>query len=161
MHIRHRLYQAIVANIALWGSESWALKEEDRSKLETFHHNCLRRMCRLTMWDVAEHRITNETVRMTAGNSPSTMESMMEVRRCRWLSKLSAMEESRSPRRMLGAWCSSRRPYGRPQQTLRHAYVTTHSNLGFEHEKGQLREWMTVATVLETDQNGERSLNPV
>jgi hypothetical protein len=76
MHIRGRLCQAIVANIALWGSESWALKEEDRSKLETFHHNCLLRMCRLTMWDVAEHRITNETVKMTAGNSP-TMESMV------------------------------------------------------------------------------------
>jgi hypothetical protein len=28
MHIRRRLYQAIVAHIALWGSESWALKEE-------------------------------------------------------------------------------------------------------------------------------------
>jgi hypothetical protein len=130
MHIRRRLYQAIDANIALWGSESWALKEEDRSKLDTFHHNCLRRMCRLTMWDVAEHRI---------------MESMMEVRRCRWFSKLSAMEESRSPRRMLGACCSSRRPYGRPQQTVRHSYVTALLNLGFEHEKGHLREWMTVA----------------
>jgi hypothetical protein len=78
MHICRRLYQAIVANIVLWGSESWALKEKDRSKLETFHHDCLCRMCRLTMWDVAEHRITNKTVRMTAGNSP-TMESMMEV----------------------------------------------------------------------------------
>jgi hypothetical protein len=144
MHIRRRLYQAIVANIALWGSESWALKEEDRSKLETFHHNCLRRMCRLTMWDVAEHRITNETVRMTAGNSP-TMESMMEVRRCRWLSKLSAMEKSRSPRRMLGAWCPTPRPAGRPQQTIRHGYRTTLSNLGFEHKQGQIREWMTVA----------------
>jgi hypothetical protein len=26
--IRRRLYQAIVVNLALWGSESWALKEE-------------------------------------------------------------------------------------------------------------------------------------
>jgi hypothetical protein len=144
MHIRRRLYQAIVANIALWGSGSWALKEEDRSKLETFHHNGLRRMRHLMMWDVAEHRITNETVRMTAGNSP-IMESMMEERRCRWLSKLSATEESISPRRMLGAWCHTARPAGRPQQTIRHAYLTTLSNLGFEHEKGQLRECMTVA----------------
>jgi hypothetical protein len=43
MYIRRSFYQAIVANIALWGSESWALKEEDRSKLEAFHHNCFRR----------------------------------------------------------------------------------------------------------------------
>jgi hypothetical protein len=40
--IRRRLYQAIVVNIAL-GSER-ALKEADRSKLEAFHHECLRKM---------------------------------------------------------------------------------------------------------------------
>jgi hypothetical protein len=29
--IRRRLYQAKVVNVALWGSESWALKEANRS----------------------------------------------------------------------------------------------------------------------------------
>jgi hypothetical protein len=62
--MRRRRYQAIVVNIiGLWGSEGWALKEEDRSKLETFHHNCLHRMCNWTMWDIKEKRITNEKVR--------------------------------------------------------------------------------------------------
>jgi hypothetical protein len=32
-----------------------------------------------------------------------------------------------------------------PQQTIRHAYISTLKKLGFEEEKGQLREWMTVA----------------
>jgi hypothetical protein len=37
-------------------------------------------------------------------------------------------------------------PGGRPQQTVRHhAYIITLKKLGFEGEKGQLREWMTVA----------------
>jgi hypothetical protein len=36
--ICRRLYQAIAVNIALWGSESWALREANRSKLEAFHH---------------------------------------------------------------------------------------------------------------------------
>ena len=141
--IRRRLYQALVVNIALWGSESWALKEADRAKLEVFHHGCLRRMCGLTMWDVAEKRITNEQVRRFV-DSP-TMDSLMETRRCRWLCKLSLMKESRSPRRMLGAWCTTPRPVGRPQQTIRHAYISTLKKLGFEGEKGELREWMTVA----------------
>jgi hypothetical protein len=73
--IRRRLYQATVVNIALWGCESWALKEADRSKLEAFHHDCLRRMCGWTMWEVAEKRVTNEQVRRTVANSP-TMDSM-------------------------------------------------------------------------------------
>jgi hypothetical protein len=67
--IRLRLYQAIDVNIGIWGSESWALKEEDRSKLETFHHKCLRRMYNRTMWDIKEKQITNEKVRRTAENS--------------------------------------------------------------------------------------------
>jgi hypothetical protein len=46
MDIRRRLYTAIVVNIALWGSESWALNEENRSKLEMFRHSCLCRMCK-------------------------------------------------------------------------------------------------------------------
>jgi hypothetical protein len=102
-------------------------------------------MCGLTMWDVAEKRITNVQLRRTVANSP-TMDSLMEMRRCRWLSKLCAMKESRSPMRMLGVWCTtSRLAGGRPQQTIRHAYISTFKKLGFEGEKGQLREWMIVA----------------
>jgi hypothetical protein len=45
------------------------------------------------------------------------------------------MEESRSPRRMLGAWCPTLRQTGRLQQTIRHAYITTLGKLGFEEER--------------------------
>jgi hypothetical protein len=131
-------------DIALWGCESWALKEADRSKLETFHHYCLRKMCGWTMWDVKEKRIRNERVGRTVANSP-TMESMMEMRRCRWLCKLSVMKTSRFPRLILGAWCPTPQPVGRPQQTTRHAYVSTLEKLGSEGDKWQLRRWMTVA----------------
>jgi hypothetical protein len=50
--IRRRVYQATVVNIALWGCESWALKEADRCKQETFHHKCFRKMCGWTMCDI-------------------------------------------------------------------------------------------------------------
>jgi hypothetical protein len=50
--IRRRLYQAIVVNTALWGNASWALKEENRSKLEKFHHSCLYRIGKWTMRDI-------------------------------------------------------------------------------------------------------------
>jgi hypothetical protein len=143
--IRRRLFQATVVNIALWGCESWALKEAERSKLETFHHQCLRKLCGSTMWDVKEKWIRNERVRRTVANSP-TVESMVEMRRCRWLCKLSVMKASRSPRLILGAWsCPTPRPVGRPQRKIRHAYGTTFKKLGFEGDKGQSREWMTVA----------------
>jgi hypothetical protein len=77
-HPTHLLYQAIVDNIALGGSESWALREEYRSKQETFHYGRRKagRMCKWTVWDTAEKRITNEKVGSSASNSP-TMELMM------------------------------------------------------------------------------------
>jgi hypothetical protein len=132
--IRCRLYQAIVVNIVLWGSESWALKEANISQLEALHHGCLRRMCGLTMWDVAEKRIKNEQVRRMVADSP-TMDSLMETRRCRWLSKLSVMKQSRSPRRILGARCTTSRPVGRLQQTIRYAHISALKKLGFEGER--------------------------
>jgi hypothetical protein len=104
------------------------------------HH----KMCGWTMWDEAEKRIPNERVRRTVANSP-IMESMMEMRRCQWLCKLSVMQSSRSPRLILAAWRPTPRPVGRPQKTIRHAYIGTLKKVGFEGDIGQLREWMIVA----------------
>jgi hypothetical protein len=56
----------------------------------------------------------------------------MELRRCRWLSKLSAMDETRMPRRMLAAWSITPWLSHRPHQTIRHGYVTTLKILGLE-----------------------------
>jgi hypothetical protein len=41
-------YNAIVVNLLLWGCESWALKEEDRRRIEVFHHRCLGRMLNIS-----------------------------------------------------------------------------------------------------------------
>jgi hypothetical protein len=43
--------------------------------------------------------------------------------------------------RMLGAWCTTARPVGRPQQTIRHAYILPSSSA----LKRTAKEWMTVA----------------
>jgi hypothetical protein len=127
--IRRRLYQAIVVNIALWGS--WALKE-NRSKLEAFHHGCLRKMCGLTMWDVAEKRITNEHVRGMVANSP--MDTLMETRRCRWLSKLSAMDQISEANAWRMVYDSKTSRETSADHTTR---LHTHpQKLGFEERKG-------------------------
>jgi hypothetical protein len=93
------------------GKRKLGTERSEGSKLEAFHHGCLHKMCGLTMWDVAEKRITNEHVRGMVANSP-TMDTLMETRRCRWLSKLSAMEESISED--LAHAVNDSRPVGRP-----------------------------------------------
>ena len=47
--MRIRTYEATVLNILLFGCESWALKKEDRRKLEVCHHKFLRSMLGIAM----------------------------------------------------------------------------------------------------------------
>jgi hypothetical protein len=91
-------------------------------------------------------------VRKLASNCPK-MESMMKLRRCKWLSKLSAMEETRVPRwtkRECQGACSLQglvsptpRLRHNPQQAIRHGYTTTLKILGFETKQMELEKWMT------------------
>jgi hypothetical protein len=140
--LRLRTYNAIIVNLLLWGCESWALKKEDRRSIEVFHHRCLRRMLNITIYDVMEQHISNEEVRKRM-NSYS-MEQTMELRRARWLEKISHMSAERGPRKIIVAWTTNERPRGRPQQTIRHglaATLTDHLDL----PTAKMSDWMKLA----------------
>ena len=141
-HLRLRIYNAIVINLLLWGCESWALKEEDRRKLEVCHHRCLRRMLNITIYQVKEEKISNKEVRKRLNNC-YTISQMIELRRARWLEKISHMNDSRAPRKLIVAWIPNARPTGKPQQTIRHGYATTlQDKLNISPD---LREWIPMA----------------
>ena len=75
------------------------------------------------------------------------MNSYLELRRARWLEKLSHMKENRIPRLILGAWLQQPRRNGnagRAQNTNRHGYVRTLQNLGFS-DNLNFSDWMTEA----------------
>ena len=145
MNIRRRIYVAIIINILLWGCESWPLTASNRQKLEVFHNRCCRRILNVTIYDVmADHTLKNEYVRRETGLLP--LSSYLELRRTRWLEKLSHMHSERTPRKLLGAWLPYARrngTAGRPQQTIRHAYVETLRKLGFENNN--FENWMNIA----------------
>jgi hypothetical protein len=142
IHLRHRIYNAIVVNLLLWGCESWALKEEDCRKLEVCHHRCLRRMLKITIYQVKEEKISNKEVRKKLNNC-YTISQMIELRRARWLEKISHMNDKRAPRKLIVAWIPNVRPTGKPQQTIRHGYATTlQDNLNISPD---LREWIPMA----------------
>ena len=141
-HLRLRLYNAIVVNLLLWGCESWALKEEDRRKLEVCHHRCLRRMLNITIYEVKDKKISNKEVRKKLNNC-HTLSQMIELRRARWLEKISHMNDTRAPRKLIVAWIPNARPTGKPQQTIRHGYATTlQDNL---NTSPKLSEWIPMA----------------
>ena len=140
--LRVRAYEATVLNILLFGCESWALKEADRRSLEACHHTFLRSILRISMLDVEECRIRNESIRDHLGCH--SIQQHMELRRARWLEKIANMPSSRNPRKVLVAWTPHPRPVGRPQQTIRHGYAATvESSLQFS-DSG-FDSWLTTA----------------
>ena len=118
--IRRRVYVATVINILLWGCEAWALKVEDRRRLEVFHMRCCRRMMNVSIFDViANHELTNLNILRELGMLK--LEAYLELRRARWLEKLSHMNHTRAPRLLLGSWLPHSRRNGlagRSQNTI-------------------------------------------
>ena len=132
--LRVKAYEATMLNILL--CESWALKEADPWSLEACHHTFLRSLLRISMLDVKECRIRNESIRDHLGCH--SLQQHMELRRARWLEKIANMPSARNPRKVLVAWTPQPRPVGGPKQTIRHGYAATvesslqFSNSGFD-----------------------------
>ena len=143
IQIRKRIYIAIVINILLWGCESWALTSEDRRKLEIFHTRCCRRILNYSIYDVMEnHELSNKNILREIGIL--TLQSYMELRRARWLEKLSHMSSNRVPRILLGSWIKKTRRNGqadRDQNDIRHGYVSKLETLSFSGNF-KFSDWM-------------------
>ena len=146
VQIRKRIYIAIITNILLWGCESWALTSEERRKMEVFHTRCCRRMLNITIYDVmANHELTNKYILHEL--NMLKLESYMELRRARWLEKISHMEAMKMPRKLLGAWINQARrngKFGRSQNTIRHAFADSLRTLSFSGNF-QFADWMEEA----------------
>jgi hypothetical protein len=81
-------------------------------------------MLNITIYDVQENHITNTKIREKMNESISITQ-MMELRRARWLEKISHADQSRNTRILFISWLPTPRPPGRPQQTVRHGYAKT------------------------------------
>ena len=61
-HSKYQIFRAIPYNLLLWGCESWALREATLKKLEVFLHRNIRKILCITITQVTDKRITNESV---------------------------------------------------------------------------------------------------
>ena len=153
LEIRVKFYKAVVVNTLLWGCETWSMTSRHRRRLESCHHTCLRSILRISKFQ----RIRNSETRERAGIS--TMRDMYELRRARYLYKISQMDahwcgNQRYVRALLAAWKPSsedpnvrgghsNRERGRTCQTLRHGYRNTLRFFGFDDKDSiNLQKWM-------------------
>ena len=115
LYVKKLLYMAIPMNLLLWGSETWALKQSDRKKLQVFHTSAIRRILNINMMEVQLYRISNEEIYKEFGIDP--LENILVSRQLKWIGKIALMPENRLPRKFLAAW------HFHPRPTLRFAGV--------------------------------------
>ncbi len=58
MNAKRRLYEGVVVPTALYGAETWNVRESERNSLDVFEMRCLRSMVGVTRMD----RVRNEEV---------------------------------------------------------------------------------------------------
>ena len=95
-----------------------------KEQLESFQHKSLRRILKISIYEVKEHHIKNSIIRTYAFNSPHIID-LINARQLIWLGKIAKMDSNQIPRKMLACWTSSKRKPGtsRPQLNARNSYV--------------------------------------
>ena len=131
-------YEGLVLSILLYGCETWSLPKQQLNRLQMFHNSCVRAMCRVTMWHVREHRITQLSLERRMQLEP--FEYYLARRRLRWAGHVSRMPFSRLPRMFLSSWVDHKRPQQRPQFTYGHGLLRDLRNAGVH-----LKAWDTLA----------------
>ena len=110
MEVKRKLYEGVVVPTALYGSETWGLREEERRKLDVFEMGCLRSICGVTLWD----RVRNEEVRRRT-QVERKLSSRVDQRVLGWFGHMERMEEKRMIKRAMNSDIEGTRLRGRPK----------------------------------------------
>jgi hypothetical protein len=104
-----------VLSALLYGSESWALREDLFNRLRSFHNRCARTMCRVTMAHTIRCRIRTATLLERLGLRP--IDEYYNNRILRWAGHVARMDMNRIPRKLITGWVANPRPQGCPYMT--------------------------------------------
>ena len=113
--IKGQVYNALVLSILLYGSECWALREDLFKRLRSFHNQCVRTMCRITMAHTIRCRIRTTSLLNRLGILP--IDDYYHHRLLRWAGHVARMDMSRTPRKLITGWVENPRPRGCPYMT--------------------------------------------
>ena len=99
---KRKVYEGLVLAILLYSSECWCLRESELQELHSFHQDCVRTMCRISMWHVERYSITNQELLDRLGLQ--TIDTYLARRQLQWLGHVWRMDWTRLPRKLLTAW---------------------------------------------------------
>ena len=107
---KYLYFIAMPIGLLLWGCETWALRKDLERKLSSFQHRAIRRILGISMLEVKEDRIRNETVREKFFNMPHVRD-MIAARQLSYLGKIVRHPDpNHLPKQLLVAWVSNPRP---------------------------------------------------
>ena len=107
--LKVRIYKALILPIAIYGAESWTLRQADTRHLESFEMRCLRVILGVHLMD----RVKNEEIRQRL-NIPNTICEEVSKRRMKWFGHVVRMPHHRLPLQAYTNDFTQRRPPGRP-----------------------------------------------
>jgi hypothetical protein len=113
--VKGQVYNSLVLSVLLYGSESWALREDLFNRLRSFHNRCARTMCRVTMAHTIRCRIQTATLLERLGLRPN--DEYYHNRILRWAGHVARMDMNRIPRKLITGWVANPRPQGCPYMT--------------------------------------------
>ena len=124
--IDRSFYKAIIVNVLLWGGESWAIKSKEVHDLRVFQFRCLRSLLKINIM----HKVSR--VRMLEMCQVQDIIQTMDLRRIKWLEKLSFMDFTRCPRLLFGCWMYGKVYHrnGKPLKTIGHSHTDSLKRIG-------------------------------
>ena len=123
-HSKYLIFLAIPINLLLWGCESWALRTSLLKKLEVFLHRSIRRIPGISMTEVKDQRITNETVRRIFFGILN-IEEQIAKRQLPFIGKVTNNSDEHLFTKLLTAWCNHKRRRGGVLHTNKNPLSTT------------------------------------
>ena len=105
LHTKVAIFKAIPLNLLLWGCETWALRESHLNSLDVFLHRSIRRILGITITQVQDERIKNESIRKTFYNIPD-IRAQIAIRQMSFLGKIVRGPNHHPPKLLLPAWCN-------------------------------------------------------
>ena len=103
--LKVRIYKALILPIAIYGADSWTLRQADTRQFESFEMRCLRIILGVHLMD----RVKNEEIRQRL-NIPDTICEEVSKRRMKWFGHVVRMPHHHLPLQAYTNYFIQRRP---------------------------------------------------
>ena len=142
LQVRGRLYEACVRSVMLYGSETWAVKEEDLDRLDRNDMRMIRWMCNTSLKD----RKSSGELRSRLGIH--SIRDVIQARRLRWFGHLERMEGDNWVSKCRDLVVPGTKPRGRPRKTWQEVIRTDMRQKNLRPELPQSRsDWKSAINI--------------